>query len=121
MTAGGTETERSFDFSFHNLKGEKGEKGDKGDKGDTGDTGATPTLNNTVTSTSTTQAATANAVKTAYDKAAAAMPNTGGTFTGTVTAGGSYEAAGTMLLRNSKLASAEEAPTVNGEIVWVYG
>jgi hypothetical protein len=31
-----------------------------------------PTLNNTVTSTSTTQAATANAVKTAYDKAASA-------------------------------------------------
>lgn len=31
-------------------------------------------LNNTVTSTSTTQAATANAVKTAYDKAVAAIP-----------------------------------------------
>lgn len=106
------------DFTAEQLAALKGEKGDKGDKGDTG---ATPTLNNTVTSTSTTQAATANAVKTVYDKAAAAMPKTGGTFTGTVKAGSSYEAAGTMLLRNSKLVSAEEAPTVNGEIVWVYG
>ena len=101
-------------------KGETGLQGPKGDKGDKGDTGATPTLNNTVTSTSTTQAATANAVKTAYDKAADAMPKTGGTFTGAVKAGSSYEDAGTMLLRNSKLVSAQEDPTVNGEIVWVY-
>ena len=36
-------------------------------------------LNDTVTSTSTTQAATANAVKTAYDQAAAAIPDS--TFT----------------------------------------
>jgi hypothetical protein len=42
-------------------------------------------LNDAVTSTSTTQAATANAVKTAYDLAAAAMPLSGGVFTGGVT------------------------------------
>ncbi len=42
-------------------------------------------LNDTVTSTSIVQAATANAVRTAYDLAAAAMPKAGGTFTGDVT------------------------------------
>jgi phage-related tail fiber protein len=41
-------------------------------------------LNDTVTSTSTTEAATANAVKTAYDLSADAMPKSGGTFTGPV-------------------------------------
>jgi hypothetical protein len=44
-------------------------------------------LNNTTSSTSTTQAATANAVKTAYDLIASAMPKAGGTFTGAVTIG----------------------------------
>ena len=39
-------------------------------------------LNNTVTSTSTSAAATANAVKTAYDLANAALPLSGGTMTG---------------------------------------
>lgn len=42
-------------------------------------------LNDTVTSTSNTEAATANAVKTAYDLAVDAMPLTGGNFTGNVT------------------------------------
>jgi hypothetical protein len=42
-------------------------------------------LNNTISSTSTTQAATANAVKTAYDKANSALQTTGGTMTGFVT------------------------------------
>lgn len=52
-------------------------------------TGANKTvLNNTVTSTSTTEAATANAVKTAYDKANHShnyLPLSGGTVTGIVT------------------------------------
>lgn len=39
-------------------------------------------LNNTVNSTSVTQAATANAVKTTYDLADAALPKSGGTMTG---------------------------------------
>ena len=42
-------------------------------------------LNDTVTSTSITQAATANAVKSAYDLANAALPKAGGTMTGNVT------------------------------------
>lgn len=42
-------------------------------------------LNDTVTSTSTSQAATANAVKTAYDLANAALPKSGGTMTGVIT------------------------------------
>lgn len=44
-------------------------------------------LNNTTSSTSSAQAATANAVKSAYDLAALAIPKAGGTFTGAVTIG----------------------------------
>lgn len=36
VTMGGTDSERSFEFTFSGLKGEKGEKGDKGDTGATG-------------------------------------------------------------------------------------
>ena len=41
-------------------------------------------LNDTTSSTSTTQAATAHAVKLAYDKANSALPKAGGTLTGAV-------------------------------------
>ena len=41
-------------------------------------------LTDSTSSTSTTTAATPNAVKTAYDLAAAAMPTAGGTFTGNI-------------------------------------
>jgi hypothetical protein len=41
-------------------------------------------LDNTVTSNSTTEAATANAVKTTYDLANAALPKSGGTMTGDI-------------------------------------
>jgi len=43
-----------------------------------------------------------------------------GTFTGAVAANAGGQTPGTSLLRNSKLVSAEEDPTVNGEINWLY-
>ena len=58
---------------------------------------------------------------TAADQAAAAMPKTGGTFTGTIKAGSSYQSYSTSLLRNSKLVSSDTTPSVNGEINWTYG
>lgn len=60
------------------IPGPAGAQGPAGPQGVKGDTGATPALNNTVTSTSTTQAATANAVKTAYDKAVEAFNKAAG-------------------------------------------
>lgn len=45
---------------------------------------------------------------------------TAGTFAGQVVANSSGQTPGTKLIRNSKLVSAEETPTVNGEICWVY-
>ena len=81
-----------------------------------------PTVSSSVSSSSTTTAASSSAVKQAYDKAVAAMPKTGGTFTGTVKAGGaSYESYSTYLLRNTRLSSSDTTPTVNGEICWTYG
>lgn len=50
----------------------------------------------------------------------AASTITAGTFAGQVAANASGQAAGTMLLRNSKLVSSETSPTVNGEICWTY-
>ena len=50
----------------------------------------------------------------------AASTITGGTFSGTVKASSITQTAGTSLLRNSKLVSADTDPTVNGEINWTY-
>ena len=58
---------------------------------------------------------------TAKSQAAAAMPKSGGTFTGTIKAGSSYQNYSTSLLRNSKLVSSDTTPSVNGEINWTYG
>ena len=58
---------------------------------------------------------------TAKSQADAAMPKSGGTFTGTIKAGGSYQSYSTSLLRNSKLVSTDTTPSVNGEINWTYG
>ena len=59
---------------------------------------------------------------TAKSQADAAMPKSGGTFTGTIKAGGaSYESYSTYLLRNTRLSSSDTTPTVNGEICWTYG
>lgn len=50
----------------------------------------------------------------------AASTITAGTFAGQVVANANAQTPDTMLVRNSKLVSAEETPTVNGEICWVY-
>lgn len=55
-----------------------------------------------------------------YDHTQSASKISAGTFAGQVVAKASEQTPGTMLLRNSKLVSAEETPTVNGEICWVY-
>ena len=58
----------------------------------------------------------------AATQAAAAMPKSGGTFSGTVKAAGEgYQDPSTYMLRNTRLASADTTPTVNGEICWTYG
>ena len=59
---------------------------------------------------------------TAKSQADAAMPKSGGTFTGTVKAAGEgFQDPGTYLLRNTMLAPSDTTPTVNGEICWMYG
>lgn len=45
---------------------------------------------------------------------------TAGTFAGQVAANSSAQTPDTSLLRNSRLVSADTAPTVNGEICWKY-
>ena len=55
-------------------------------------------LNDTVTSSSTTQAATANAVKTAYDKADEALPKAGGTVSGDLAVSGTLKVTGKTTL-----------------------
>ena len=100
-----------------------------------------PTVSSSVTSTSTSTAASSSAVKKAYDLANESwvevaflratvemlvdsgpyMPESGGTFTGTIKAGSGYQSYSKSLLRNSKLVSADTTPSVNGEIYWTYG
>ena len=61
--------------------------------------------------------------KSIFDTDAYEMPAdyvTAGTFAGQVVANANGQDAGTSLLRNSKLVSAETDPTVNGEICWTY-
>lgn len=76
-------------------------------------------LSSATNSTSTDLAATASAVKSAYDTAAAAMPKSGGTFTGATyaQANTSYT---TYQLRNIALSTSAATPTGNGSILGVY-
>lgn len=90
-------------------------------------------LSSSTSSTSTTLAATASAVKSAYDKANtasttatsaqttanAAMPKSGGTFTGIVY-GQVNTSYGTSQLRNIKFVTAQPNSLSNGEIALVY-
>lgn len=78
-------------------------------------------VSGSVTSGSDETAASSGAVKKAYDLAAAAMPKSGGAFTGPAAAGAAAQAPAIALLRNAKLVSVQEAPTADGEICWVYG
>ena len=57
---------------------------------------------------------------TPSDHQQSASTITAGTFAGQVVANASGQAAGTSLLRNSSLVSADTNPTVNGEICWTY-
>lgn len=69
-------------------------------------------------------AATPKAVKQAYDKACNHSQSAGtimaGTFAGQVIANASGQNPSISCLRNSKLSSAEENPTYEGEICWTY-
>lgn len=119
-------------------QGPKGDTGAQGPKGDTGDTGpqgpagangaagANATINGvnaltikTGTGLSGSQSGNTYTLSLASHNQAASTI-TAGTFAGQVVANASGQTPGTMLVRNSKLVSAEETPTVNGEICWVY-
>lgn len=50
----------------------------------------------------------------------AASTITAGTFGGQVVAHSSYQTYSTYLLRNTRLASSDTNPTVNGQICWTY-
>jgi hypothetical protein len=88
-------------------------------------------LNDTTSSTSTTQAATANSVKSAYDLANAALPKAGGTLTGpvildnqTVGGDGTWDDSGIIIKNNNATAaevavSFQNAPT--GSNYWITG
>ena len=82
---------------------------------------AIPAVSASLNSASDSTAASSSAVRLVYNLAATAMQRAGGTFTGTIKAGGSYQSYSTSLLRNSKLVSSDTTPSVNGEINWTYG
>lgn len=58
------------------------------------------------------------AAPSSHDQAASTI--TSGTFAGQVVANSSGQAHNAFVLRNSKLVSADDSPTVNGEICWTY-
>jgi len=74
-------------------------------------------LTDSVSSTSTTTAATPNSVKKAYDLAAAAMPKSGSTFTGIVVAQNNTSYT-TKQVRNIILSTSDPSGGSNGDI-WI--
>lgn len=78
-----------------------------------------PTVVDSVSSSSTTTAASSASVKAAYNLAYNAMPKRGGTFTGQVNGSADFQN-NAYLFRNSVILSAESTPSFNGAICWVY-
>lgn len=72
------------------------------------------------TGATTASAALTNLGAAAKSHTQAASTITAGTFAGQVVANSSGQTPGTYLLRNQKMSSTEETPTVNGQICWQY-
>ena len=110
--------------------GPQGPEGPQGPKGDTGATGPQgpqgPAYELNDTDKNTIAAAVKESLTPESIGAAASSHHqaadtiTSGTFTGQVVANSSGQTPGTSLLRNSKLVSADENPTTEGEINWTY-
>ena len=97
-------------------------------KGATGAAGsnATVTVDSALSSSSTNpvqnkvvNSALAGKAASSHNQAASTI--TAGTFAGQVVAKAGSQAAGTSLLRNTKLVASETTPTNEGEIFWTYG
>lgn len=76
-------------------------------------------LSGSITSDSEETAASSGAVKKVYELAAAAMPKSGGVFTGAAAA--SVQTPSASLLRNASLAPADTDPDADGALCWTYG
>lgn len=97
-------------------------------KGATGAAGSNATVTvDSALSTSSTNPVRNSVVTAALNGKAASSHNqaastiTAGTFAGQVVAKAGSQAAGTSLLRNTKLVASETTPTNEGEIFWTYG
>lgn len=91
-------------------QGPQGIQGERGPEGPQGIQGPAYTLTDT----------DKNSIAAAVRNSMTAADVDAGTFAGAVKANASGQTPSTSLLRNSKLSSAEENPTVNGEICWTY-
>lgn len=76
-------------------------------------------ITDSTNTTSSEIAASATAVKSAYDLANTAMPKAGGTFTGAVTAANDT-AYTTYKVRNAAIVSATPSSMTNGTVAFVY-
>lgn len=79
-----------------------------------------PVVSSSITSSSTT-AASSSALRLVYITANNAMPKSGGSFSGAVSAASAQQTPSQYLLRNTCLSATAETPSNNGEICWVYG